>query len=283
MYLKQWMVVLAVIVSLGMSTWLVQAEVGIGIGGKVEAEPAAEEVVEVEAAEAAAEADEAVEEAAEAVSSPEAAVEAEEPEKEVEGLTTLQDRVSYAIGLQIGESFQDSEFKVNEAAILSGLRDGLKGEQQLSDEKLQATFVQFQAEMQKQMAEKAKKENEKFIAEFKAQEGVKTTESGLMYKADKQGEGDSPKAIDTVTVHYTGKLMDGTVFDSSVDRGQPATFPLNRVIAGWTEGLQLMKPGAKYQFLIPADLAYGAEGGGPIPPNAMLHFQVELISVKKAE
>lgn len=283
MYLKQWMVVLAVIVSLGMSTWLVQAEVGIGIGGKVEAEPAAEEVVEVEAAEAAAEADEAVEEAAEAVSSPEAAVEAEEPEKEVEGLTTLQDRVSYAIGLQIGESFQDSEFKVNEAAILSGLRDGLKGEQQLSDEKLQATFVQFQAEMQKQMAEKAKKENEKFIAEFKAQEGVKTTESGLMYKADKQGEGDSPKATDTVTVHYTGKLMDGTVFDSSVDRGQPATFPLNRVIAGWTEGLQLMKPGAKYQFLIPADLAYGAEGGGPIPPNAMLHFQVELISVKKAE
>lgn len=112
-------------------------------------------------------------------------------------------------------------------------------------------------------------------------DGFKTTASGLRYKVEKEGTGASPKATDTVLVHYTGKLLDGTVFDSSVERGEPISFPLNRVIAGWTEGLQLMKEGGKTVFYIPSDLAYGEQGtpGGPIPPNAPLIFEVELIKV----
>lgn len=113
--------------------------------------------------------------------------------------------------------------------------------------------------------------------------GYTTTASGLKYKVQKEGEGVQPSAIDEVTVHYTGKLLDGTVFDSSVERGEPTSFPLNRVIAGWTEGLQLMKEGAKYEFIIPSNLAYGEQGtpGGPIGPNATLYFEVELIKVNK--
>lgn len=113
--------------------------------------------------------------------------------------------------------------------------------------------------------------------------GYSTTTSGLKYKVKKEGEGIKPSATDEVTVHYTGKLLDGTVFDSSVERGEPTSFPLNRVIAGWTEGLQLMKEGAKYEFIIPSNLAYGEQGtpGGPIGPNATLYFEVELIKVNK--
>lgn len=113
--------------------------------------------------------------------------------------------------------------------------------------------------------------------------GYTTTASGLKYKVQKEGEGIQPSATNEVTVHYTGKLLDGTVFDSSVERGKPTSFPLNRVIAGWTEGLQLMKEGAKYEFIIPSNLAYGEQGtpGGPIGPNATLYFEVELIKVNK--
>ncbi|MCH5217751.1 MAG: FKBP-type peptidyl-prolyl cis-trans isomerase [Muribaculaceae bacterium] len=129
---------------------------------------------------------------------------------------------------------------------------------------------------------KAKAEGEKFLTENGKKEGVHTTSTGLQYRIIKEGEGKSPAATDSVTVHYTGKLLNGTVFDSSVSRGEPATFPLNQVIPGWTEGLQLMKEGGKFEFYIPSDLAYGPHGaGGAIPPHSTLIFEVELIKVNK--
>jgi FKBP-type peptidyl-prolyl cis-trans isomerase len=132
------------------------------------------------------------------------------------------------------------------------------------------------------MADSNLEKGEAFLKENARKDGVKATASGLQYKVLKEGTGKVPKATDMVVVHYKGTLLDGTEFDSSYKRGEPATFPLNRVIPGWTEGVQLMKEGAKYQFTIPSKLAYGEQGtpGGPIPPNATLVFEVELISVK---
>jgi len=132
------------------------------------------------------------------------------------------------------------------------------------------------------MADSNLEKGEAFLAENAKKEGVKTTASGLQYKVLKEGTGKSPQATDTVSVHYRGTLLDGTEFDSSIKRGQPAEFPLNRVIPGWTEGVQLMKVGAKYQFTIPSKLAYGERGtpGGPIPPNSTLIFEVELLAIK---
>ena len=136
----------------------------------------------------------------------------------------------------------------------------------------------------KEAGEKNTKEGEKFLAENKTKPGVKTTASGLQYLVEKEGSGAAPKETDTVTVNYRGTLIDGTEFDSSYKRGEPATFPVNRVIKGWTEALQLMKPGGKYKLFIPANLAYGPSGaGGDIGPNATLIFEVELMSAKPAE
>jgi FKBP-type peptidyl-prolyl cis-trans isomerase FkpA len=131
-------------------------------------------------------------------------------------------------------------------------------------------------------AQSAAEKGVQFLAENATKEGVKVTPSGLQYKVITEGTGKSPKATDTVQVHYRGTLLDGTEFDSSYKRGQPATFPLNRVIAGWTEGVQLMKEGGKYQFFIPSKLAYGSSGtpGGPIGPNEALIFEVELLKVQ---
>ena len=180
-----------------------------------------------------------------------------------------------------------NDIKANTDLLIKGLRDGLAGQQLLTDEEMQATMQAFQQQVQaqqeakqKEIGEKNKMEGEAFLTKNKARQGVKATASGLQYEVLTEGTGPQPKATDTVTVNYKGTLMDGTVFDSSYDRGQPATFVLNQVIPGWTEGVQLMKVGSKYKFYIPAALGYGERGaGGVIGPNAPLVFEVELLSI----
>ncbi|MCK4507874.1 MAG: FKBP-type peptidyl-prolyl cis-trans isomerase [Desulfuromonadales bacterium] len=205
-------------------------------------------------------------------------------------LDTPQSRISYTIGVNIGQDFKTQKMDVDADVLLMGLKDSLAGKElRLTDEEMVAEIQTFQQEMQAKMAAemesmvaKNQSEGEAFLAENAKQEGVVVTESGLQYKIIEAGEGDSPGAADVATVHYRGTLIDGTQFDSSYDRGQPATFPVGGVIAGWTEALQLMKPGAKWQLVIPAELAYGERGAGQdIGPNATLIFDVELISVEK--
>ncbi len=200
---------------------------------------------------------------------------------------SLEDRASYSIGLNLGRSLKTNDVKANTDLIVKGLLDGLAGQQLLTDQEMQATMQEFQQQLQTQQeakqkatGEKNKTEGEAFLMKNKERSGVKTTASGLQYEVLTEGTGAQPKATDTVTVNYKGTLMDGTVFDSSYDRGEPATFVLNQVIAGWTEGVQLMKVGSKYKFYIPAALGYGERGaGGVIGPNAPLVFEVELISI----
>ena len=205
---------------------------------------------------------------------------------------SLQDRASYVIGLNLGRSFKTNEIQVNTDLLLKGIHDGLAGGQALlSDEEMNATMqslqqqvMQQQAEKRKVVGEKNKAEGEAFLVKNKERKEVKTTASGLQYEVLKEGTGSTPKPTDTVTVHYTGTLIDGTKFDSSVDRGQPATFVLNQVIPGWTEGVQLMKVGSKYKLYIPAALGYGEQGAGNvIGPNAPLVFAVELLSIGQPE
>ncbi len=199
------------------------------------------------------------------------------------------DKLSYALGLGIGQ--QLSQMGTTNLSIEdfgNAIKDVIEGnELKLSNQEAQ-TIVQefFRKQEEKLNAEKAEKgkaakaEGEKYLAENAKKEGVVTLPSGLQYKVIKEGNGKKPKATDKVKCHYEGFLIDGKVFDSSIQRGEPAVFPLNQVIAGWTEGLQLMQEGAKYRFFIPYDLAYGANGaGGAIPPYAALVFDVELIEV----
>ena len=200
------------------------------------------------------------------------------------------DQFSYIVGYNLGTNFKSQDITVNPKQMLKGLNDGLSGEQSSISAAQQAAIM---AKYQKMISEKIQAQsasqadsNAKTGADFLAKnakaDGVVTTTSGLQYKVIKAGKGDSPKATDTVTVNYEGKLINGTVFDSSFQRGQPATFALNQVISGWTEGLQLMKPGAEYMFYIPANLAYGDRAmGSVIPPNSTLIFKVDLISVAK--
>ena len=207
-------------------------------------------------------------------------------------LDTPKNRISYTIGVNIGKDFKGQEIDVNTDALMVGIRDSLEGKElKLTDEEMVAEIQAFQQKMQAKMvaemeaaAGKNQAEGEAFLAENAKKEGVVVTESGLQYKVVEEGEGDSPGAADVATVHYRGTLIDGTQFDSSYDRGQPATFPVGGVIPGWTEALQLMKPGAKYQLFIPSALAYGERGAGQdIGPNSTLLFDVELISVEKGE
>lgn len=201
---------------------------------------------------------------------------------------SVQDRAAYVIGFNLGRQLKQNDINANTDLIVKGLRDGLAGAAgALTEEEMQAAMQAFQQqvmaqqqEKQKAVGEKNKVEGEAFLAKNKERQGVKTTASGLQYEVLKEGTGAQPKATDTVTVHYKGTLMDGTPFDSSYDRGEPATFVLNQVIPGWTEGVQLMKAGGKYKLYIPAALGYGERGaGGDIGPNAPLVFEIELISV----
>ena len=207
-------------------------------------------------------------------------------------LKEKKDKVSYAIGLDVGGAMKKQSIDIDTDIFMKGLKDALAGGKKLmTDDEIRETMTAFSHEMadkqketMKKLAEKNKQEGDAFLAENKKKEGVKTLASGLQYKVTAEGTGKTPKAGDTVTVNYRGTLVDGTEFDSSFKRGQPATFPVGGVIKGWTEALQLMKVGAKWQLFIPSDLAYGDKGaGGMIGPNAVLIFEVELISVKETE
>ena len=202
-------------------------------------------------------------------------------------LKDLKDKVSYSIGLNVGANFKKQGQELNPDALLAGVKDALSGKTPaLNENELKETMEAWSKQMedkQKVVGEKNAADATKFLAENKKKDGVKTTASGLQYKVMKEGAGAQPKETDTVTVNYRGTLINGTEFDSSYKRGQPATFPVNAVIKGWTEALQLMKTGSKYQLFIPADLAYGARAVGPdITPNSALIFEVEVLEVKPA-
>jgi len=203
-------------------------------------------------------------------------------------LKSDEQKSAYAIGVTFANFVtksldQASEMGVNtdNDLVIQGFSDTLKGGAQLTEEEVKAALVIFEQKMQAGQAAKVTEAEKSFFDENAKKEGVKTTASGLQYEVVKAGEGEKPTAADTVTVHYTGTLTDGTKFDSSHDRGEPISFALNGVIAGWTEGLQLMSPGATYKFAIPSSLGYGARDSGPIPANSILLFEVELISVEK--
>lgn len=203
--------------------------------------------------------------------------------------TTAKDTASYAIGIQIAKSLEQQKLDVNLEMLFAGLRDQMAGKALLSPEQMQAAMAALQQEAMAKMqadSEKRGAENiakgEAFLAENKKKPGVMVTPSGLQYKVIKEGKGKKPSKENTVKVHYAGTLIDGTTFDSSVDRGEPIEFPLSGVIAGWTEGVQLMTVGSKYTFFIPSSLAYGATGAGQsIGPNETLVFEVELLDITK--
>jgi FKBP-type peptidyl-prolyl cis-trans isomerase len=195
-------------------------------------------------------------------------------------LKTQQDRVSYGIGRSIGDNIKSDGLEVDVKMLARGITDALAGlESPQTMEEFEAAFLAMRKELQAQVVVK----NKKFLEENGKKEGVKTTESGLQYQVLRAGKGKKPTATDSVKAHYHGTFINGKVFDSSVDREEPAVFPLNRVIPGWTEGLQLMQVGAKYRFWIPSDLAYGPDGRPGIAANSVLVFEVELLDVIAAE
>lgn len=196
-------------------------------------------------------------------------------------------KVSYVMGNQFGKNLGRDGVEINLDLFTQGVTDGLEGKSQFDEAEMMQILRNFQMELRAKAQEKAKKEAEKqikiseeFLAANKAKPGVVTLESGLQYRVITEGTGEKPTADDKVTVHYRGTLTDGKEFDSSYKRNAPATFPVKGVIAGWTEALQLMKKGAKWELVIPAKLGYGANGAPPnIPGNATLVFEVELMEI----
>ncbi len=206
------------------------------------------------------------------------------------GDESFEAKASYALGVDIGNNVKQFATSLDRDALVDGLLDALsEREPRLSPEEVNELVRELLAKAQEEnarrsieQAETNMQEGEKFLAENKAKDGVVETASGLQYIVLTQGEGPSPAATDRVTVHYEGKSLDGTVFDSSHERGEPSEFVLSAVISGWTEGVQLMKVGSKYRFFVPPDLAYGGQGAGQdIGPNATLIFEVELISIER--
>jgi FKBP-type peptidyl-prolyl cis-trans isomerase len=201
---------------------------------------------------------------------------------QAQNIKTHSDSASYALGMTIAESIKKSGIvEYDEAIMMKAIEDVLRGKGQLNPadaDKIYRAEVKKQKEL---IGQNNKKLGEEFLLANGKKSGIKTTASGLQYEVVKEGSGDHPDANDKVTVHYHGTLIDGTVFDSSVDRGQNISFELNRVIQGWTEGVQLMTPGSKYRFYIPYNLAYGANGQGKIGAYAMLIFDIELFSFEK--
>src|SRR2546425_437053 len=201
-------------------------------------------------------------------------------------LKDQKDKVSYSIGMNIGFNLSKQKVDINPDILAAGIKDAIAGKPQLTPDQVKDVMAQLEKDMeqkQKQAGEKNKTEGAKFLEENKKKQGVKTTASGLQYKVEKEGTGAQPKPTDMVTVNYRGTLIDGTEFDSSYKRGQPATFPVNGVIKGWTEALQLMKVGSKYQLFIPSNLAYGERAVSPdLGANSTLIFEVELLDAKPA-
>ncbi len=207
-------------------------------------------------------------------------------------LTTQKDKVSYALGMNLGVNLHRQSVEVDPKVLLQGLEDGMAGgKTQLSEDQARATLMELQNDIRKKQQEKMqqagesnKKEGDAFLAANKGKEGVVALPSGLQYKVMTAGTGPKPAASDSVVCNYRGTLIDGTEFDSSYKRGQPATFPVGGVIKGWTEALQLMPVGSKWQLFVPSELAYGEQGAGAnIGPNATLIFEVELLSIQSKD
>ena len=204
--------------------------------------------------------------------------------KSISNLSTFEDSTSYALGADLGENLKRQQIEIDYDIFLAGLIDGMETGMVRFDQKQRRDIM---ASLQKNIRDKAKLEgdtNLKIADEFleknkKSNSEVKETPTGLQYRILKEGTGSSPSSTDKVRVHYVGKLLDGTVFDSSVERGEPSEFGLNQVIRGWTEGLQLMKQGAKYEFFIHPKIAYGSRPRPKIPGNSLLIFEVELLDI----
>jgi len=209
-------------------------------------------------------------------------------------LDTVAQQQAYGIGASVGNFLnkdladkKEIGIELDQALLMRGFEDALAGNAKIDEEKIREVLTALdesvrtkQEEKAKVESEKSKAEGEKYLADNAKKEGVMVTESGLQYEVMSEGEGAKPVATDVVKVHYKGTLLDGTEFDSSYSRNEPTTFPLNRVIPGWTEGLQLMPVGSKYKFTIPSDLAYGDRDLGKIPANSTLIFEVELLKIQ---
>lgn len=213
-------------------------------------------------------------------------------------LETEQQKQSYSLGASIGsylkanlEKQAELNVPLEQSYIVAGLQDSLAGKALMTEDEIKAVLVAMENTLKINQQVKIESESsasltegEAFLAENAKKDGVVVTESGLQYVVVTEGEGTKPVATDTVKVHYKGTFLNGDTFDSSYDRGEPAVFPLNRVISGWTEGVQLMSPGAKYKFTIPSDLAYGSNGSPPrIPGHSVLEFEIELIEIQQAD
>jgi FKBP-type peptidyl-prolyl cis-trans isomerase FklB len=199
-------------------------------------------------------------------------------------LKTPKEKLSYIIGVQTANDLKRQSIDVDPALVSKGLQDAMLGNKLLiSDQEAKdfiAAYQKERAEERKKLGERNKQEGTAFLAENKKKEGVKTLPSGLQYKIIKEGTGKTPMASDTVVTQYKGTFINGTEFASSYQRNEPATFPVKGVMPGWTQALQMMKEGSKWQLFVPPELAYGEQGAGPIGPNATLIFEVELVAVK---